>query len=66
MEYQAPTREGKIEFLNINDLAEKAEKSIPVGGWGYLSGASGDEWTLRRNMEAFDEIEIYPRILQNL
>lgn len=64
--YQTPDREGEISFINAADLAEQAEKVIPAGGWGYISGGAGDEYTLRRNEESFNDWEIYPRVLADL
>lgn len=64
--YQASTAENKIKFINFEDLAAQAKKIIPQGGWGYISGGSGDEWTMRANTEAFNKIEIYPRVLANI
>lgn len=64
-EYQAPTNEGEISFINIEDLKQKAEQSIPKGGFGYISGAAGDEITLRRNTDSFNDKDIYPRVLED-
>lgn len=66
-QYQAPAREGDISFINCDDLASKAEKVIPAGGFGYISGGAGDEWTMRENTSSFDTAaEIYPRVLADL
>lgn len=65
-EYLAPTKQGEISFINIEDLKQKAEQSIPKGGFGYISGGSGDEITLRRNTDSFNEKDIYPRVLEDL
>lgn len=65
-DYIAPSYEGAINFINFNDLEEQAEKVIPQGGWGYISGGAGDEWTMRENVRAFEDIEIYPRVLAGI
>lgn len=65
-EYQAPDKQGPVSFINIEDLKQKAEQSIPKGGFGYISGGAGDEITLRRNTDSFNEKDIYPRVMQDL
>lgn len=64
--YQAPSAEQKIDFINIEDLKDDAARSIPTGGFGYISGGAGDEITMRRNTESFNCKAIYPRVLQNM
>lgn len=64
--YQAPTRVGQINFINCDDLEEQAAKVIPQGGFGYISGGAGDEWTMHENTASFDYEEIYPRVLAGL
>lgn len=43
--YEQSDREEKIDILNLESLEERAEKIIPTGGFGYISGGSEDEWT---------------------
>ena len=51
---------------DIDDLAKLARKRLPEGVIGYLDGGGEDEWTLRRNREAFDEVELVPRQLRDV
>ncbi|MGN6795675.1 MAG: alpha-hydroxy acid oxidase [Streptosporangiaceae bacterium] len=51
---------------DIDDLAELARKRLPAGAAAYLDGGGEDEWTLRRNREAFGELELLPRILRDV
>jgi L-lactate dehydrogenase (cytochrome) len=51
---------------DIDDLARLARKRLPMGAAGYLDGGGEDEWTLRRNREAFGEVELVPRILKDM
>ncbi|MCK1651577.1 alpha-hydroxy-acid oxidizing protein [Bradyrhizobium sp. 149] len=44
-------------------MEQKAAKVIPEGGFGYIAGGAGDEWTLRENRAAFERKQIMPRVL---
>lgn len=61
--YQAGTSEKKLDIINLYDLEEEARKLIPKPQFGYISSGSGDEWTLRENIRAFDDVQILPRYL---
>jgi L-lactate dehydrogenase (cytochrome) len=52
--------------LSIADLRRLARRRLPAGALGYLEGGGEDEWTLRRNREAFGEIELVPRALRGV
>jgi len=61
--YKAGT---EVKSLQLNDLIEieqMAAQVIPKGGFGYISGGAGDEWTLRANRTSFDTRQIIPRVL---
>ncbi|MCI5775095.1 MAG: lactate oxidase [Aerococcus sp.] len=64
--YQAPNTEGGVNFINLFDLEAQAKAVIPSGGFGYISGAAGDLWTLRENIKSFDHKLIPSRVLQNI
>src|SRR4051812_32901810 len=51
---------------SIEDLARLARRRLPAGARGYLDGGGEDEYTLRRNREAFDEVEFLPRVLEDV
>ncbi len=51
---------------DIDDLADLARRRLPAGAAAYLDGGGEDEWTLRRNREAFGEVELLPRILRDV
>jgi lactate oxidase len=61
--YVAGTGERRLDIINLFDLEAEAEKLIPKGPFGYISGGSGDEWTLKENVRAFDDRQILPRYL---
>ncbi|MFC6322394.1 lactate oxidase [Companilactobacillus baiquanensis] len=64
--YIQSDREEKIDVLNLASLEKRAEKIIPAGGFGYISGGSEDNWTLKENTEAFNHAQIVPRVLSDI
>ena len=64
--YKASTANQDLEILNLNSLEQQAAQIIPKGAFGYISGGAGDEWTMRRNQEAFNSRQIIPRVLADL
>ena len=64
--YVAGTAVGPLDIINLHDLEAQAEKLIPKAPFGYISGGSGDEWTLRENVRAFDDRQILPRYLASV
>ncbi len=61
--YKTNSSEKSLDIINLYDLEEEARKLIPAPQFGYISGGSGDEWTLRENTRAFDDFQIIPRYL---
>jgi len=51
------------EPLSVADYERLAEERLEPGPWTYLSGGSGDEWTLRENCAAFARWTFRPRVL---
>jgi isopentenyl diphosphate isomerase/L-lactate dehydrogenase-like FMN-dependent dehydrogenase len=49
--------------LSIADYERLAEGRLEPGPWAYLTGGSGDEWTLRENRAAFSRWTFRPRVL---
>jgi 4-hydroxymandelate oxidase len=52
-----------IEPVNIADLERVASEKLGAGERAYFAGGAGDERTLRRNVEAFADWELRPRVL---
>ncbi len=50
--------------LSISDLRRLARRRLPAAALGYLEGGGEDEWTMRRNREAFGQVELVPRVLR--
>jgi L-lactate dehydrogenase (cytochrome) len=50
----------------IADLKERARRRLPKFAWEYLSGGIGPEYGLRRNRDAFNEVQLVPRYLRDV
>lgn len=61
--YNAPSNVNKIQIIDVNDLESRAALVIPKGGFDYIAGGAESEHTMRRNISAFDDIDIVPRVL---
>ncbi|HMB73737.1 MAG TPA: alpha-hydroxy acid oxidase, partial [Gammaproteobacteria bacterium] len=56
-------RKGIERCFNIAELRKRAKRKMPAPMFHYIDGGADDEWTLRRNTEAFDSVEFMPRVL---
>lgn len=56
-------RRGIERCFNIAELRKRAKRKMPAPMFHYIDGGADDEWTLRRNTEAFDRVEFLPRVL---
>lgn len=52
-----------LNALNLNELEKQAELAMQKIYFHYYQGGACDEITLRRNTQAFSEIELLPRML---
>ena len=64
--YQALTNEKRINVINLRDLEAEAQKILPPYSYAYISGGSGDEWTMRENEAAFNRWIIEPQFLAGI
>lgn len=64
--YKASTAEKKLNIVSLERLEEEAKKVIPEAGFAFVSGAAGDEWTLRENRRAYDDYRIASKRLVGL
>ena len=62
-EYQASNRDAEIVIYDIDDLEMVASEIIPQGGFDYIRGGAETEQTMMRNVTAFDDVDIIPRVL---
>lgn len=51
---------------SIGDLERLARRRLPAAAFGYLEGGGEDEHTLLRNRDAFETLELVPRILRDV
>lgn len=51
------------DIVSVADCERLAAERLDAGPLGYFAGGAGDERTLRRNVEAFGEWELIPRVL---
>jgi lactate oxidase len=61
--YEGSKANQKLQIVNLLELEPEAQKVLPAGGFGYISGGSGANWTRRENMAAFERIQIDPQPL---
>jgi lactate oxidase len=64
--YEALTNEKMINVINLRSLEEEAKKVLPPFSYAYISGGSGDEWTMRENEAAYNRWVIEPRFLSGI
>lgn len=64
--YHAPNYVGAIEIIDVDDLEKRANAVIPPAGLDYIRGGAETERTMQRNVLAFDEVDIYPRVLRGV
>lgn len=65
-QYNAPTEVKEIDIVNTFELEELAKEVMPSGGYGYISGGSGDEYTKKQNIDSFNHKGILPRVLADV
>ncbi|MBA4500940.1 alpha-hydroxy acid oxidase [Marinobacterium marinum] len=51
---------------NISDLRKRAKRKLPAPMFHYIDGGADDEWSMRRNTQAFDDYELLPSYLRNV
>src|SRR5690625_660452 len=64
--YDAPTAIQEIDVLNTYQLEDLAREVVPKGGFDYISGGSGDEFTLQRNTTSWQTKGVLPRVLADV
>jgi isopentenyl diphosphate isomerase/L-lactate dehydrogenase-like FMN-dependent dehydrogenase len=52
-----------VTHFNVGDYERAAERMLDPGAFGYFAGGTGDEVTLRDNVEAFSRWQLRPRVL---
>lgn len=55
-----------IPMQTLNEQAAAAQAVLDPTAWAFFSGGAGDERTLRANAEAWQQLSLWPRVLQPL
>jgi len=50
-------------WVSIDDVRQTARRRLPAMVFDFVDGGAGDEFTLRRNRSAYDELLLSPRVL---
>lgn len=65
-EYKTSHEQKALNIINVYELEDLAEALIPKGAFDYIKHGSGDEFTLNRNVTAWDHQGILPRVLADV
>jgi len=57
---------GISRCFNIMDFRRIARRRLPAPVFHYIDGGADDEWTMRRNTEAFNDYELLPTHLSDV
>jgi L-lactate dehydrogenase (cytochrome) len=52
--------------FNISDLKKKAKANLPASMYHYMAGGADDEWSLKRNISAFNDYQLMPNQLNDV
>ena len=64
--YEGSKANQRLQIVNLFDVEAEAQKIMHPGGFGYVFGGSGANWTRRENMEAFNRVNIEPQALSGV
>ena len=66
IQYTGGTEVKRLKIVNTAELEVEAEKILPKGGYGYIFGGSGAEYTKRENLRAMEAVGIEPHFLSGV
>ena len=52
--------------FNVMDFRRIARRKLPAPVFHYIDGGADDEWSLRRNTEAYNDYELQPAQLSDV
>ena len=52
--------------FNTEDFRKLAKRKLPFPVFHYIDGGADDEVTLRRNTQAFEEVDLIPNVLKGV
>jgi 4-hydroxymandelate oxidase len=53
-------------LVTLDDYERAAQPAFSPAAWAYVNGGAADEFTLRRNRDAFNAIQLAPRMLNDV
>nr|WP_298413917.1 alpha-hydroxy-acid oxidizing protein [uncultured Halomonas sp.] len=56
--YDASTANKELDVISLPRLKDDFEAAVPKAGYVFVSGAKGDEWTLRENRRAMEDFRL--------
>lgn len=56
----------QTQIVNVNDYEAYAKNILDPAVWAYFSGAAGDEISQQRNLNAWRDLSLQPRVLSHL
>lgn len=69
-QFDLPYDAGRVasldELVNVFEFEPICKQRIPRRAYDYIAGGVDQEWTLRRNRDAFDRITFRPRMLVDM
>lgn len=66
VQYTGGTEVKRLKVIDTADLEADAEKVLPKGGYGYIFGGSGAEYTKRENLRAMEAVGLEPHFLSGV
>ncbi len=57
---------GITNCYNVMDFRRIAKRRLPAPVFHYIDGGADDEWTMRRNTDAYDDYELLPSHLSDV
>jgi L-lactate oxidase len=63
VQYTGGTEVKRLKIINTAELEIEAEKILPKGGYGYIFGGSGAEYTKGENLHAMQAVGLEPHFL---
>src|SRR5205085_10101811 len=66
VQYTGGTEVKRLKIINTAELEIEAEKILPKGGYGYIFGGSGAEYTKGENLRAMQAIGLEPHFLSGV
>jgi 4-hydroxymandelate oxidase len=61
-----PTPVSPADLFDVSDFERAAQAAATPMAWDYISGAAADEITLRWNGEAYQKLQLKPRVLHDV